>query len=108
MKKKILSLTLFISSVVLIFADQIDDNKTKIKQIDSQINKNSQKINQNKGEIKKAKTNENITLSQVRDIDNNIKVLQAEYNAAEKKYIDILKAIGQNDEQIQKSITEIN
>ena len=68
MKKKILSLTLFISSVVLIFADQIDDNKTKIKQIDSQINKNSQKINQNKGEIKKAKTNENITLSQVRDI----------------------------------------
>jgi septal ring factor EnvC (AmiA/AmiB activator) len=108
MKKKILSLTLFISSVVLIFADQIDDNKTKIKQIDSQINKNSQKINQNKGEIKKAKTNENITLSQVKDIDNNIKVLQAEYNAAEKKYIDILKAIGQNDEQIQKSITEIN
>ena len=108
MKKKILSLTLFISSVVLIFADQIDDNKTKIKQIDSQINKNSQKINQNKGEIKKAKTNENITLSQVKDIDKNIKVLQAEYNAAEKKYIDILKAIGQNDEQIQKSITEIN
>ena len=108
MKKKILSLTLFISSMVLIFADQIDDNKTKIKQIDSQINKNSQKINQNKGEIKKAKTNENITLSQVKDIDNNIKVLQAEYNAAEKKYIDILKAIGQNDEQIQKSITEIN
>lgn len=108
MKKKILSLTLFISSVVLIFADQIDDNKTKIKQIDSQINKNSQKINQNKGEIKKAKTNENITLSQVKDIDNNIKVLQAEYNTAEKKYIDILKAIGQNDEQIQKSITEIN
>jgi septal ring factor EnvC (AmiA/AmiB activator) len=108
MKKKILSLTLFISSVVLIFADQIDDNKTKIKQIDSQINKNSQKINQNKGEIKKAKTNENITLSQVKDIDNNIKVLQAEYNAAEKKYVDILKAIGQNDEQIQKSITEIN
>ena len=108
MKKKILSLTLFISSMVLIFADQIDDNKNKIKQIDSQINKNSQKINQNKGEINKAKTNENITLSQVRDIDNNIKVLQAEYNAAEKKYIDILKAIGQNDEQIRKSITEIN
>lgn len=108
MKKKILSLTLFISSVVLIFADQIDDNKTKIKQIDSQINKNSQKINQNKGEIKKAKTNENITLSQVKDIDKNIKVLQAEYDAAEKKYIDILKAIGQNDEQIRKSITEIN
>lgn len=25
----------------------------------------------------------------------------------QKKYIDILKAIGQNDEQIQKSITEI-
>lgn len=108
MKKKILSLTLFISSVVLIFADQIDDNKTKIKQIDSQINKNSQKINQNKGEINKAKTNENITLSQVKDIDKNIKVLQAEYDAAEKKYIDILKAIGQNDEQIRKSITEIN
>ena len=108
MKKKILSLTLFISSVVLIFADQIDDNKTKIKQIDSQINKNSQKINQNKCEIKKAKTNENITLSQVKDIDKNIKVLQAEYDAAEKKYIDILKAIGQNDEQIRKSITEIN
>ena len=108
MKKKILSLTLFISSVVLIFADQIDDNKNKIKQIDSQINKNSQKINQNKGEINKAKTNENITLSQVKDIDKNIKVLQAEYDAAEKKYIDILKAIGQNDEQIRKSITEIN
>jgi septal ring factor EnvC (AmiA/AmiB activator) len=101
-------LTLFISSVVLIFADQIDDNKNKIKQIDSQINKNSQKINQNKGEINKAKTNENITLSQVKDIDKNIKVLQAEYDAAEKKYIDILKAIGQNDEQIRKSITEIN
>ena len=108
MKKKILSLTLFISSIVLIFADQIDDNKNKIKQIDSQINKNSQKINQNKGEINKAKTNENITLSQVKDIDKNIKVLQAEYDAAEKKYIDILKAIGQNDEQIRKSITEIN
>ena len=108
MKKKILSLTLFISSMVLIFADQIDDNKNKIKQIDSQINKNSQKINQNKGEINKAKTNENITLSQVKDIDKNIKVLQAEYDAAEKKYIDILKAIGQNDEQIRKSITEIN
>ena len=108
MKKKILSLTLFISSKVLIFADQIDDNKNKIKQIDSQINKNSQKINQNKGEINKAKTNENITLSQVKDIDKNIKVLQAEYDAAEKKYIDILKAIGQNDEQIRKSITEIN
>ena len=108
MKKKILSLTLFISSMVLIFADQIDDNKTKIKQIDSEINKNSQKINQNKGEINKAKTNENITLSQVKDIDKNIKVLQAEYDAAEKKYIDILKAIGQNDEQIRKSITEIN
>lgn len=108
MKKKILSLTLFVSSMVLIFADQIDDNKTKIKQIDSQINKNSQKINQNKGEINKAKTNENITLSQVKDIDKNIKVLQAEYDAAEKKYIDILKAIGQNDEQIRKSITEIN
>ena len=108
MKKKILSLTLFISSMVLIFADQIDDNKNKIKQIDSQINKNYQKINQNKGEINKAKTNENITLSQVKDIDKNIKVLQAEYDAAEKKYIDILKAIGQNDEQIRKSITEIN
>ena len=108
MKKKILSLTLFILSMVLIFADQIDDNKNKIKQIDSQINKNSQKINQNKGEINKAKTNENITLSQVKDIDKNIKVLQAEYDAAEKKYIDILKAIGQNDEQIRKSITEIN
>ena len=108
MKKKILSLTLFISSMVLIFAHQIDDNKNKIKQIDSQINKNSQKINQNKGEINKAKTNENITLSQVKDIDKNIKVLQAEYDAAEKKYIDILKAIGQNDEQIRKSITEIN
>ena len=108
MKKKILSLTLFISSMVLIFADQIDDNKTKIKQIDSQINKNSQKIHQHKGEINKAKTNENITLSQVKDIDKNIKVLQAEYDAAEKKYIDILKAIGQNDEQIRKSITEIN
>ena len=108
MKKKILSLTLFISSMVLIFADQIDDNKNKIKQIDSQINKNSQKINQNKGEINKAKTNENITLSQVKDIDKNIKVLQAEYDAAEKKYIDILKAIGQNDEQIRKSITDIN
>ena len=108
MKKKILSLTLFVSSMVLIFADQIDDNKNKIKQIDSQINKNSQKINQNKGEINKAKTNENITLSQVKDIDKNIKVLQAEYDAAEKKYIDILKAIGQNDEQIRKSITEIN
>ena len=108
MKKKILSLTLFISSMVLIFADQIDDNKNKIKQIDSQINKNSHKINQNKGEINKAKTNENITLSQVKDIDKNIKVLQAEYDAAEKKYIDILKAIGQNDEQIRKSITEIN
>ena len=108
MKKKILSLTPFISSMVLIFADQIDDNKNKIKQIDSQINKNSQKINQNKGEINKAKTNENITLSQVKDIDKNIKVLQAEYDAAEKKYIDILKAIGQNDEQIRKSITEIN
>ena len=108
MNKKILSLTLFISSIVLIFADQIDDNKNKIKQIDSQINKNSQKINQNKGEINKAKTNENITLSQVKDIDKNIKVLQAEYDAAEKKYIDILKAIGQNDEQIRKSITEIN
>ena len=94
--------------MVLIFADQIDDNKNKIKQIDSQINKNSQKINQNKGEINKAKTNENITLSQVKDIDKNIKVLQAEYDAAEKKYIDILKAIGQNDEQIRKSITEIN
>ena len=108
MKKKILSLTLFISSMVLIFADQIDDNKNKIKQIDSQINKNSQKINQNKGEINKAKTNENVTLSQVKDIDKNIKVLQAEDDAAEKKYIDILKAIGQNDEQIRKSITEIN
>ena len=108
MKKKILSLTLFISSMVLIFADQIDDNKNKIKQIDSQINKNSQKINQNKGEINKAKTNENITLSQVKDIDKNIKVLQAEYDAAEKKYIDILKAIGQHDEQIRKSITDIN
>ena len=108
MKKKILSFILFISTVVLIFADQIDDNKNKIKQIDSQINKNSQKINQNKGEINKAKTNENITLSQVKDIDKNIKVLQAEYDAAEKKYIDILKAIGQNDEQIRKSITEIN
>ena len=108
MKKKILSLTPSISSMVLIFADQIDDNKNKIKQIDSQINKNSQKINQNKGEINKAKTNENITLSQVKDIDKNIKVLQAEYDAAEKKYIDILKAIGQNDEQIRKSITEIN
>ena len=108
MKKKILSLTLFVSSMVLIFADQIDDNKNKIKQIDSQINKNSQKINQSKGEINKAKTNENITLSQVKDIDKNIKVLQAEYDAAEKKYIDILKAIGQNDEQIRKSITEIN
>ena len=108
MKKKILSLTLFISSMVLIFFFFIDDNKNKIKQIDSQINKNSQKINQNKGEINKAKTNENITLSQVKDIDKNIKVLQAEYDAAEKKYIDILKAIGQNDEQIRKSITEIN
>ena len=83
MKKKILSLTLFISSMVLIFADQIDDNKNKIKQIDSQINKNSQKINQNKGEINKAKTNENITLSQVKDIDKNIKVLQAEYDPPE-------------------------
>ena len=51
MKKKILSLTLFVSSMVLIFADQIDDNKNKIKQIDSQINKNSQKINQNKSNI---------------------------------------------------------
>ena len=48
MKKKILSLTLFISSMVLIFANQIDDNKNKIKQIDSQIKKNYQKINQNK------------------------------------------------------------
>ena len=108
MKKKILSLILFVSSVILIFADQIDDNKTKIKQIDSQINNNTKKINQNKGEINKAKANENVTLSQVKDIDKNIAVLQAEYNAAEKKYIDILKEIGQNDEQIKKSITQIN
>ena len=69
MKKKILSFILFISTVVLIFADQIDDNKTKINQIDSQINKNTQKINQNKGEINKAKYNENTILIQVKEID---------------------------------------
>ena len=108
MKKKILRLTLFISSMVLIFADQIDENKTKINQIDSQINKNTQKINQNKGEINKAKSNENTILFQVKDIDKNIRILQSEYDDAEKKYISILKAIGQNDEQIQNSITEIN
>ena len=108
MKKKILSFILFISTVVLIFADQIDDNKTKINQIDSQINKNTQKINQNKGEINKAKSNENTILFQVKDIDKNIRVLQSEYDDAERKYISILKAIGQNDEQIQNSITEIN
>ncbi|MBP9922156.1 MAG: peptidoglycan DD-metalloendopeptidase family protein [Clostridia bacterium] len=108
MKKKILSFILFISTVVLIFADQIDDNKTKINQIDSQINKNTQKINQNKGEINKAKSNENTILFQVKDIDKNIRILQSEYDDAEKKYISILKAIGQNDEQIQNSITEIN
>ena len=108
MKKKILSFILFISIVVLIFADQIDENKTKINQIDSQINKNTQKINQNKGEINKAKSNENTILFQVKDIDKNIRVLQSEYDDAERKYISILKAIGQNDEQIQNSITEIN
>ena len=108
MKKKILSFILFISIVVLIFADQIDENKTKINQIDSQLNKNTQKINQNKGEINKAKSNENTILFQVKDIDKNIRVLQSEYDDAERKYISILKAIGQNDEQIQNSITEIN
>ena len=48
MKKIILKFSLFACTLLLVFADQIEDNKKRIQQIDSQVNKNNQVINKNK------------------------------------------------------------
>ena len=108
MKKTIIKLFLFSCTVFLMFGDQIDKNKKRIQQIDSQVSKNNKKISANKGEISKAKKDENITLSQVKVLDENISKLQSEYNAAEKRYRDILAKIGVNTENINANIAEIN
>ena len=55
MKKTILKFSLFACTILLIFADQIEDNKKRIQQIDNQVNKNNQAINKNKSEINIAK-----------------------------------------------------
>ena len=108
MKKNILKISLFICTIFLIFADQIEENKKRIQQIDSQVNQNNQKINKNKTEISKAKNTENIISAQVKKLDKDIARLQAEYNEAERKYTEILKQIGVNNENIRKNISEIN
>lgn len=108
MKKIILKFSLFACTILLIFADQIEDNKKRIQQIDSQVNKNNQAINKNKTEINKAKKNEVTTAAQVKQLETNIVRLQNEYNEAEKKYRNILTKIGVNNENINKNISEIN
>ena len=42
MKKNILKVSLFICTIFLIFADQIEENKKRIQQIDNQIDQNNQ------------------------------------------------------------------
>jgi len=108
MKKNILKVSLFICTIFLIFADQIEENKKRIQQIDNQVDQNNQKINKNKTEISKYKNTENATLTQVKKLDKDIARLQAEYNAAERKYTEILRQIGVNNENIRKNISEIN
>lgn len=108
MKKTIIKLFLFSCTVFLMFGDQIDKNKKRIQQIDSQVSKNNKKISANKGEISKAKKDENTTLLQVKVLDENISKLQNEYNIAEKRYRDILVKIGINTENINANIAEIN
>ena len=104
MKKNILKVSLFICTIFLIFADQIEENKKRIQQIDNQVDQNNQKINKNKTEISKYKNTENATLTQVKKLDKDIARLQAEYNAAERKYTEILRQIGVNNENIRKNI----
>ena len=108
MKKIILKFSLFACTLLLVFADQIEDNKKRIQQIDSQVNKNNQVINKNKTEIGKAKKNEITTTTQVKQLETNIVRLQNEYNEAEKKYRNILTKIGVNNENINSNISEIN
>ena len=43
MKKNILKVSLFICTIFLIFADQIEENKKRIQQIDNQVDQNNQK-----------------------------------------------------------------
>ena len=104
MKKIILKFSLFACTLLLVFADQIEDNKKRIQQIDSQVNKNNQVINKNKTEIGKAKKNEITTTTQVKQLETNIVRLQNEYNEAEKKYRNILTKIGVNNENIKTNI----
>ena len=108
MKKTILKFSLFACTILLIFADQIEDNKKRIQQIDNQVNKNNQAINKNKSEINIAKKSETATAAQVKQLDTNITKLQNEYNEAERKYREILAKIGINNENINKDIAEIN
>lgn len=110
MKRKISAILLFMLSISsLTYAnDQIEKNKKRIKQIDSQVNKNNQKINKNNTEISKAKKTENATVAQVKKLDANIKKLEAEQKEAEKKYNDLIKKININTININTDIEEIN
>ena len=108
MKKTILKFSLFACTILLIFADQIEDNKKRIEQIDSQVNKNNQAISKNKNEINIAKKSETATAAQVKKLEANITRLQNEYNDAEKKYREILAKIGVNNANINANIAEIN
>lgn len=108
MKKTVLKLSLFTCTLLLVFADQIENNKKRIQQIDNQMKKNNQTISSNKNEITKAKNTENVTIAQIKELDANIVRLQNEYNEAEKKYREILAKIGVNDANINAKISEIN
>ena len=74
MKKTILKFSLFACTILLIFADQIEDNKKRIQQIDNQVNKNNQAINKNKSEINIAKkVGTNLIGLSKKEIDSLIK-----------------------------------
>lgn len=108
MKKNFIKISLFISFVIFVFADQIDTNKKRINEIDNQVKKNNQTINNNKAAINKAKNTEANTQKQIKQLDSDIKKLEKEYNEAEKQYREILTKIGINDFNISKQIEEIN
>lgn len=108
MKKTLLKLSLFSCTLLLVFADQIENNQKRIQQIDSQVKKNNQTINSNKNEISKAKNTENATIAQIKKLDGDIVRLENEYKLAEQRYREILKKIGINDANINAKISEIN
>lgn len=107
-KYRMVSILLAFCLPYMAFSDsKINKNRKRIAQINQQVAQNRTKISKNNTQIFVSKKTQASLQEEIKDLNIQISKLQNEYNILEKKYIDLLKAIGANEQDIKASIQKI-